>query len=1236
MTHPSKRLKNLSPEEIATLFLSEFASSTTSKEARAFLGAFREKVSASDFPPERMDDAKKVLKSLNDLFVVETPEPFCRKVEGGLKPSPPSGMTWAPDGGLIIADDFNHRIQVYDANHSLKIQFGSKGKNPGEFQYPKGIALDPAGHLYVADGWNHRVQKFDLEGNFIGAFGEFGEGPGQMNEPWDVLVDSTGRIVVVERYNHRLQFFDSDGNSLGWTGQRATVFEDQLAFIYETSAALAPRPALEFPTCLDEDSLGNFFLTDSANHRILKFDSEWNLIKSFGSQGDRPGQFQYPLSLSIDDGGLLYVADLNNNRIQKFTGEGVFIEAFSEGQGGAALKMPGLVLAGKDGALVIALTLDATLHRFQSPTLTSDKTYQALSALQPDSAEIRLSHSHHLEDSGHREAALNLCQQTLDLTATKPLSKEAETLPATWSNLASKVESTEPLLGTLIQLGLIHANRRGHLLKQFQEWTDFLPSYCGRLVEEQNNILNHNEDPLEFDRELFNMKSQDKALFRSTRLAMVEYRESVARLENAFRETLLLPLEDPFLIPLMAQIKQEFEDVGELLVQLLKRKEQSETFLIKTLQDERGAQEHWAEFVANHSISNRISEQVRQLIVEFLAHARLLDTAAKRFSNCKPVTETLRSTLWNEGTVNLFGQVLLGFQEDPDLVAHMQGIFMGLLDGWKTQTENDGPPVASFSTEDIAAFEFDREELSPAELTRSYRIGGSPIKIQPDGVLLGGELYPVGLVAGKESDVGAKLESILQNQSVYSEKIIDVLKQSGDLRKQKLELETRLHSVDVRDKATPVQIGNNVRVIDFQINLLQRMNQTLAVNEMNNLVRLVIGAALLASTDAGKAILAGLDLPSSINKLVQSELQQLHQLKQEWKEVGLFHAGLQGRLAGISNELEPEKVKEIEALQNQVAKSDFNYLQKTATVYRQANLTGLLQKLDDALNPEATAESAPTFSHYVGSFGHADSGFLYPFGAAHLKNGELLATDNKKHCVMRFSSEGVYQGNFGRFGNGPGALNSPFGIAVSPDQTVYVADNGNRRITAFDANGHFLNSLGNTGPEENRIGLAYSVAVDSENNVWVPDTEKNRIQVFSSSGELQKVFGKENDTATDLDNPTAVCPLDDGGFIVSDRSEYILKRFDKDGGLVTSVDTTQATLGEAYSLVHHPDHGLFVSDTFNCQILCLDLDLNVKWVHNQTGRRGGQVFRIGGLSISNNQLFVADYDNIRVQVFDLI
>jgi sugar lactone lactonase YvrE len=76
--------------------------------------------------------------------------------------SPPSGFAFTPQGQLVLADDFNHRIQIYE-NDQLVKSFGEKGKENGQFHYPKGIAVDEDGNIYVADSWNHRIHVFEGE-----------------------------------------------------------------------------------------------------------------------------------------------------------------------------------------------------------------------------------------------------------------------------------------------------------------------------------------------------------------------------------------------------------------------------------------------------------------------------------------------------------------------------------------------------------------------------------------------------------------------------------------------------------------------------------------------------------------------------------------------------------------------------------------------------------------------------------------------------------------------------------------------------------------------------------------------------------------------------------------------------------------------------------------------------------------------------------------------------------------
>jgi len=78
-----------------------------------------------------------------------------------------------------------------------------------------------------------------------------------------------------------LQIFNPEGQSRGWIGGRGTVLEEELACIYETLKNLFNAPAFEFPTCIASDSHGNYFISDSGNHRILKFDACWNLRLAF-------------------------------------------------------------------------------------------------------------------------------------------------------------------------------------------------------------------------------------------------------------------------------------------------------------------------------------------------------------------------------------------------------------------------------------------------------------------------------------------------------------------------------------------------------------------------------------------------------------------------------------------------------------------------------------------------------------------------------------------------------------------------------------------------------------------------------------------------------------------------------------------------------------------------------------------------------------------------------------------
>ena len=118
--------------------------------------------------------------------------------------SPPSGFAFTPQGYLVLADDFNHRIQIYDGDQLLR-SFGEKGKKNGQFNYPKGVAVDTIGNIYVADSWNHRIQKFDSAGGFIIKWG-FDDPPGSsFSNSRGVAVAPDGSVYVTEQNGNSFQ-----------------------------------------------------------------------------------------------------------------------------------------------------------------------------------------------------------------------------------------------------------------------------------------------------------------------------------------------------------------------------------------------------------------------------------------------------------------------------------------------------------------------------------------------------------------------------------------------------------------------------------------------------------------------------------------------------------------------------------------------------------------------------------------------------------------------------------------------------------------------------------------------------------------------------------------------------------------------------------------------------------------------------------------------------------------------
>ena len=78
-----------------------------------------------------------------------------------------------------------------------------------------------------------------------------------------------------------------------------------------------------------EQSSGNFWVSESAQDRVLEFNPARKYLRQFGEEGSGQGQFKGIGGIATNSSGDLYVIDTGNGRVQEFSPEGKYITQFA-------------------------------------------------------------------------------------------------------------------------------------------------------------------------------------------------------------------------------------------------------------------------------------------------------------------------------------------------------------------------------------------------------------------------------------------------------------------------------------------------------------------------------------------------------------------------------------------------------------------------------------------------------------------------------------------------------------------------------------------------------------------------------------------------------------------------------------------------------------------------------------------------------------------------------------------
>ena len=210
------------------------------------------------------------------------------------------------------------------------------GMNFGEVP---GVSVDSKGNIYVFTRSNSasgpayaptaaQLLEFAPDGKFLR---EIGKGLYAWSFAHSVRIDKDDNIWAIDKGSDMIVKFNQAGRILWVFGRRKESAESETKPWEHVDPPLAAQDGLfRQPTDVAWDSNGNIYITDGyINSRVAKYDKNGDWVKSWGTKGTGPGQFNLPHAIAIDRNNNIYVGDRTNRRIQVFDTDGKFQRMFS-------------------------------------------------------------------------------------------------------------------------------------------------------------------------------------------------------------------------------------------------------------------------------------------------------------------------------------------------------------------------------------------------------------------------------------------------------------------------------------------------------------------------------------------------------------------------------------------------------------------------------------------------------------------------------------------------------------------------------------------------------------------------------------------------------------------------------------------------------------------------------------------------------------------------------------------
>jgi sugar lactone lactonase YvrE len=189
---------------------------------------------------------------------------------------------------------------------------------------PFGVAVDAGGNVFVSDMSQDAVLVYGPDGKWLRTMRNK-----ELDKPTGLAIDRRRQLLYViagvhqAGESHRVEVFSLAGEHLRTIGTRGE------------------KPGeFNFPTNLAVARDGTLYVVDMLNFRVQLFDPDGNLVSMFGTIGaGLPGTFDKAKSVALDSFGNIYVVDSQAAHVQMFNSKFQVLMAF-----GGRLNRPGYFL----------------------------------------------------------------------------------------------------------------------------------------------------------------------------------------------------------------------------------------------------------------------------------------------------------------------------------------------------------------------------------------------------------------------------------------------------------------------------------------------------------------------------------------------------------------------------------------------------------------------------------------------------------------------------------------------------------------------------------------------------------------------------------------------------------------------------------------------------------------------------------------------------------------------------